>query len=175
MINHIQLNIQLFRFQLKLLPNFPRREAAKLAKVPKKIRNVDGRQCSGKHHFFNPTSHGSQNGQVKFCARSGSQGLDKKQGIDFLMSFPMSECPINGQYIQKIIMYIYIYGYIYHPYTPNVSIYTSTMNPPWDIYIYWFWTINDHHFWSLLSTLLTTPCGRFSFLLQVCNISDDVM
>ena len=41
----------------------------------------------GKHHFFNPTSHGSQNGQVKFCARSGSQGLDKKQGIDFFDVF----------------------------------------------------------------------------------------
>ena len=28
-----------------------------------------------------------------------------------------------------VLLYIYIYGNIYHQYTPNVSIYTSTMDP----------------------------------------------
>ena len=140
---HIQLNIQLNAFK-ELLPNVPRRKAAKLAKVPKKIRNVEGRQCSGKHHLFNRTSHGSQNGQVKFCARSGSQVKDwtKNRESIFWCLFQCQNVPLMVSIKKSLYIYIpigsmyAIYGYIYHPYTTNVSIYTSTMDPSWDIYIY---------------------------------------
>ena len=37
----------------------------------------------------------------------------------------MSAYPIGSM----VLLYIYIYGNIYHQYTPNVSIYTSTMDP----------------------------------------------
>ena len=38
-----------------------------------------------------------------------------------------------------IYISIYIYGNIYHQYTPNVSIYTSTMDPSWGM------TKSQHH------------------------------
>ena len=54
--------------------------------------------------------------------------------ISLVMRYPQHLIPHRIH-----VCYIYIYGNIYHQFTPNVSIYTSTMDPSWVLY-----SLSDH-------------------------------
>ena len=76
-----------------------------------------------------------------------------------------------------------IYGniYIYHQYTPNVSIYTSTMDPMGDGF-YWFlepfWSQDIHRLWSQDIHRRGRYCRGIAGMLQGSTAShmfDDTM
>ena len=95
-----------------------------------------------------PMAH--RTGRWNFVQGQARKDWTKSRESIFWCLFQCQNVPLMVSIFKKSL-YVYIYGYIYHPYTPNVSIYTSTMNPPWDIYIYIL--VLNHKWSSFLITI----------------------